>query len=173
MYHWVIDFAPARAQKYLGYITGWLYTFAWQAGAAALNLLAAQLVQGIISLWQPTTEQPLWHVTALALAFGVLSALLNTAGAKQLPLFEFVILILHFFGILVVLVPLWALAPKSTAKEVFQGFDDNGGLGNVGFASIAGQIGAIFSFSRVDGGTHIGLSSKNAPRNCSKLRIGS
>ncbi|KAF2674858.1 amino acid transporter [Microthyrium microscopicum] len=164
VYHWVSEFVPQRAQKYLGYVVGWMLTVAWQAGAAALNLVAAQLIQGIISMWQPDTEPPRWQVTLLTLAFGLLSTGFNTAGVKQLPVIELVILVLHFFGIFVVLAPLWALAPKSSAKTVFQGFEDNGGWGDIGVACMVGMIGSLFAFSRVDGAAHIGEKIRHASR---------
>jgi len=129
---------------------------AWQAGAASLNLIAAQLVQGIITLWQPNYDQPSWHVTLLTMAFGIFATLFNTAGVKQLPVWELFILFVHFFGILIILVPIWVLAPKNSAKVVFQGFQDNGEWGNIGLACVVGQIGPLFALSRADGGSHIG-----------------
>lgn len=64
-------------------------------------------------------------------------------------------LALHFFGVLVVLAPLWALAPKASASEVFTAFADGGGWGNAGLACLVGQIGPVFAFSRADGAIHI------------------
>ena len=40
------------------------------------------------------------------------SVFFNTAGDKNLPLFESMILFLHIFGFFTILIPLWVLAPK-------------------------------------------------------------
>jgi choline transport protein len=75
------------------------------------------------------------------------------AGAASLNLFTTFI---HFFGILIILVPLWVLTPKNTSKEVFKGFGDSGAWGNLGLACVVGQIGPLFALSRADGSSHIG-----------------
>jgi choline transport protein len=129
---------------------------AWCAGAASLNLIAAQLIQGVIILWQPDYDQPRWHVTLLTMAFVFLATLFNTAGVKQLPVWELFTTFIHFFGILIILVPLWVLTPKNTSKDVFKGFGDSGGWGNLGLACVVGQVGPLFALSRADGGSHIG-----------------
>jgi choline transport protein len=82
---------------------------------------------------------------------------------RLLPALELVMLALHFFGVLVVLAPLWALAPRASAADVFTRFEDGGGWGNVGLACLVGQIGPVFALSRADGATHISESQPIRP----------
>jgi hypothetical protein len=48
----------------------------------------------------------------MTMAVVAFSVILNTIGAKYLPIFEIMILILHVSGFVAVLVSLWVLAPK-------------------------------------------------------------
>lgn len=48
----------------------------------------------------------------MTMAVVAFSVVLNTMGAKYLPMFEIVILFLHIFGFFAVLITLWVLAPK-------------------------------------------------------------
>ena len=43
-YHWVSEFAPAKYQRWLSYITGWISTMAWQAGNAIGVFLMGTLI---------------------------------------------------------------------------------------------------------------------------------
>jgi choline transport protein len=113
------------------------------------------MVQALVALWHPAYVARKWHGSLLTIGFGLLSTGANTYGVKLLPVLELIMLVLHFFGILVVLVPLWALAPKASATSVFKGFEDYGSWGNVGLACLIGQIGPVFAFSRADGAIHI------------------
>lgn len=83
------------------------------------------------------------------------SVLFNTVGAKHLPLFESVILFLHIFGFFAILIPLWVLAPKAPAKEVFTSFSNYGGWSSVGAACIVGQLTATgMSVNKCQGSRH-------------------
>lgn len=52
------------------------------------------------------------------MAVVVFSVFCNTFGAKYLPVFENMILVLHIVGFVAILVPLWVLAPK-VRRSVF------------------------------------------------------
>jgi choline transport protein len=144
----------------LSYLVGWSGALAWAAAAAALNLFAATAVQDIAALRHPGYDPRRWHGTLLAVGLGTLAAACNAYGVRRLlPALELVMLALHFFGVLVVLAPLWALAPKASAADVFTRFGDGGGWGNVGLACLVAQIGPVFALSRADGAIHIGRSS--------------
>jgi choline transport protein len=156
LYHWVGEFAPKPVQKYLSYLVGWSSIMAWLTGAAALNFLAGTMLQSIAVLWLPTYHFENWHSTLIIIGIGFLCTLLNTVGNKALPFLELITFFVHFFGIWAVLIPLWVLAPKSSAKDVFVTFKDSSGWGNVGLACLIGQAGPLFSLLRTEGGTQIG-----------------
>jgi hypothetical protein len=99
-----------------------------------------------------------WHGTLLAAGLGALAAVCNAYGVRRLlPALELAMLALHFLGVLVVLAPLWALAPRAEAADVFSSFPgvDGGGWGNVGLACLVAQIAPVFALSRADGAIHI------------------
>lgn len=81
----------------------------------------------------------------MTIAIGVLATLMNTVGAKRLPLLEGIILFLHVFGFFAILVPLWVLAPKAPAREVFGSFSNFGGWPTLGTAIMVGQLTATGS----------------------------
>jgi choline transport protein len=128
---------------------------AWQAAAATLNYIAASLIQGLIVLWHTEYEPQAWHLTLIMIGVGMLTLMVSTFGSRILPIFELLILFLHFFGILIILIPLWVLAPKVTGREVFLNFEDFGIWGNTGLACLIAQIAPFFALSRVDSGTQI------------------
>jgi amino acid transporter len=100
-----------------------------------------------------------WHGTLLAAGLGALAAACNAYGVRRLlPALELAMLALHFLGVLVVLAPLWALAPRAEAADVFSSFpgvDGGGGWGNVGLACLVAQTAPVFALSRADGAIHI------------------
>lgn len=51
----------------------------------------------------------------------------NTFLAKHLPLVEGLVLCLHIGGFVAILVPLWVLGPRSSSKEVWTTFANEGG----------------------------------------------
>jgi choline transport protein len=82
----------------------------------------------------------------LLVAVLVVCTFFNTFGARHLPLLEGLILLLHTLGFVAVIVPLWVLAPKATASDVFGSFNNGGGWPSVGTACIIGQLASTFSF---------------------------
>jgi choline transport protein len=154
VYDLVGQFAPKAIQKYLSYIMSWMGILAWLTCFATLNFLTGTMIQSVAALWKPLYSYELWHTTLIVIGIGSLCTFLNTVGVKSLPSVELLSLFLHFFGILVFLLPLW-LAPKTLSKTVFRTFEGKSGWGNIGLTCLVGQIGPLFSLLRSDGGTHI------------------
>ena len=127
----------------------------WLSGTAILNFMAGTMIQSLAKLWHPEYSHHTWHGSLIVIGVGLLSTFLNTVAVKRLPLLELVTVFVHFLGIFVVLFPLWILAPKASAKQVFLAFEDKGDWGNVGIACLVAQIGPLFSLLRSDSGTHL------------------
>ncbi|KAH2596440.1 hypothetical protein KXW93_001402 [Aspergillus fumigatus] len=115
-YHWVSEFAPRRAQKFLSYITGWLSATGWQCAIVSIAFLAGTIIQGLVVLNDPTYEFQRWHGTLLVVAITTFSILFNTFLAKNLPMVEGLILIIHVVGLFAIIIPLWVLAPRNTEE---------------------------------------------------------
>ena len=163
-YHWVSEFAPRSCQRYLSYIVGWLGALGWQAGVASTSFLSGTMIQGLIILWDESYVTHRWHGTLLMIVMALISTFFNTYGARHLPLLEGMVLMLHVFGFFGVLIPLWVLAPKQSAADVFLTFQDGGNWGSIGTACIVGMASPIYSFIGPDAGTHMSEEIRDASR---------
>ena len=65
---------------------------------------------------------------------------------KHLPMVEGLILILHVFGFFAILIPLWVLAPRNSAKAVFTEFTDGGNWNSMGLSTLIGILSPVFAF---------------------------
>lgn len=66
------------------------------------------------------------------------SAAVNIFGARWLPLFEGLVLVFFFVGLVDVCAPLWVLAPKAPSSEVWFHFNNGGNWASIGAATIIG-----------------------------------
>lgn len=136
----------------------------WQVNIAAGSYLVATQVQGIIQLNDAAYVPQPWHATLLVIAVAAVAILFNTFFAKKLPLIEGVILIIHVFGFFGILVPLWALAPRKSAQEVFTEFTNNNGWPSQGVACLVGIIGPMYAVLGPDSAVHMAEEIKDASR---------
>ena len=86
------------------------------------------------------------------MAVGAFAVSFNVFATKHLPLFEGVILVAFIIGFLVIIIPLWALAPRASVSDVFGKFENFGGWSTMGGACVVGQMAASAAFivSRTD-----------------------
>lgn len=82
----------------------------------------------------------------MTMAVGVFAVSFNAFGAKRLPLFEGLILFFFILGFFAICIPIWVLAPKAPASEVFGSFSNFGGWSTTGAACIVGQMAASAAF---------------------------
>ncbi|EME80806.1 uncharacterized protein MYCFIDRAFT_35772 [Pseudocercospora fijiensis CIRAD86] len=172
-YHWVSEFAPQSHQRFLSYSVGWLSALGWQAIIAGGAYSASTLLLQLVSLNNPGYTPTRWQTTLLMIGIGVFGALFNTFGAKRLPLLEGIALFVHVFGFFCIIVPLWVLAPKASAKAVFTEFSNFGGWSSIGTACMVGQIAATTSFAGCDAPVHLSEEVKNASLAVPRMMIAS
>lgn len=144
------EFAPRKHQKFLSYIVGWLCVLGWQTGIASIAFLAGGQIQGLVILNNGSYVPERWHGTLLVIAVATFAILFNTLLARKLPLIEGIVLVLHIFGFFAVFITMWVLGPRTPAKEVFSGFQDNAGWGSVGLSVLVGQLSPIFALLGAD-----------------------
>ncbi|KAH0287410.1 amino acid transporter, partial [Aureobasidium sp. EXF-3399] len=161
-YHWTSEFAPASCQKSLSYFVGWLSALGWQASIALTSFAAGNVTLELASTMHPAYTPALWHGTLMTILMAVLAVMVNTLGAKRLPLLEATILFLHVFGFFAVLIPLWVIAPKISAKEAFTSFSNTGGWSSIGAAVVIGQLTAVGSLGGSDAPAHLAEEVANA-----------
>ncbi|KAF8855458.1 amino acid transporter [Acephala macrosclerotiorum] len=161
-YHWVSEFAPPSSQKFISYIVGWTSVLGWQTGLASLAFLAGTMIQGLLVLDNPDYVFKNWHGTLLVIAITAFCIIFNTFLAKKLPMVEGMVLIIHLLGFFAVLVPLWVLAPRNSAKEVFTDFLNLGGWSSKGLAFMVGLLSPVYTLIGADSAVHMSEEIKDA-----------
>jgi choline transport protein len=106
------------------------------------------------------------HQSLLMVVIGVIGTLMNTHGAIHLPVLEGIVLVVHIFGFFCVITPLWVLAPKASASEVFGTFENFSGWSSIGAACFVGSITATGSFVGSDAAVHLSEETKDAIEVC-------
>lgn len=145
-YHWVSEFAPPSYQKFLSYITGWLCVLGWHTGIAGCCYTVANMIIGILIINYPDTYSPAnWHGTLMVIACATIAFGFNTFLAQKLHIIEGIILIIHVFGFVAVLVPLWVLAPIRSASDVFGSIENRGGWLSNGLACLVGLVAPVYA----------------------------
>jgi choline transport protein len=129
---------------------------AWQAMVASAGYLTATSMQGLVINSQSDYAAHRWHGTLMIFALMLVALLFNTFLAKQLPLIENFILWAHILGFVIVLVTVIVLAPqKSSSKDVWAQFLNQGGYESKGLSFFVGLITPVFAFSGADGAVHM------------------
>ncbi|KAJ5091052.1 hypothetical protein NUU61_005922 [Penicillium alfredii] len=166
-YHWVSELASPRYQKFLSYTTGWMSVLAWQSGAASGSFLTGTIIQGLISIRDPSYQPQNWQGTLFVFAMVAVIYFFNVYAASWMPRIQNVLLALHLLCWVVVIVVLFAMAPHNSAQAVFTEFRNGGGWPTVGMSLMIGQISAIYGSLRFPGSdatAHISEEVKDAGR---------
>lgn len=145
----------------------------WQAGTAAQCYLTGTEIQGLIVLNNSDYVAQPWHGSLIAIALVFVSLVLNTVLARRLPLIEIVILVLHVFGFFAILVPLWILAPISSAHDVFTTFNDGGNWNSTGLAVLIGILSPQVALIGPDAAVHIAEEVRNASKTIPRIMFAS
>ena len=119
-------------------------TLNWLASLASSVFVVTTLIEVLIDIRDPSFAFPNWQYTLIMLAVLVVTVLLNTWGAKVLPMLETVSLFGHIGGFVVTLIPLWVLAPKNSAHAVFAEVVNNGGWSNTGTSCLVAQVTVLY-----------------------------
>ncbi|KAH8810844.1 amino acid permease [Xylogone sp. PMI_703] len=161
-YHWVSEFAPSKLQRFISYIVGWTSVLGWQTGLASLAFLAGTMIQGLLVLDNATYVFKNWHGTLLVIAITAFCIIFNTFLAKKLPMVEGLILIIHIVGFFAVLIPLWVLAPRNAASDVFTQFLNLGGWSTTGLAFMVGLLSPVYTLIGADSAVHMSEEIRDA-----------
>lgn len=161
-YHWVSEFAPKGVQRPLSYVSGWLSALSWQALIAGTAYSSGQMILICASVTYPNYVPTPWQGTLITVGVALFSVSFNIWAAKQLPFFEGFIMLFDVLGMFAVLIPLWVLAPKVSAREVFGEFNNFGGWSSTGAATIVGQTAALAVFVGADSAAHMAEEVSNA-----------
>ncbi|RWA09390.1 hypothetical protein EKO27_g5710 [Xylaria grammica] len=162
-YHWVALLAPRRYAILFSWFAGWITAFTRIAVTASVAFLAATMVQGLVILNYPDTYVPRqWHGTLIYWAITLVLLFINIFGIRIFPHIETLGLILHVIFFFALLVPLVHLAPRSSTDFVFRSFANNGGWSSNAVSWFIGLLTSTYSFSGVDGVSHMAEEVENA-----------
>ena len=72
------------------------------------------------------------------------------------------ILVLHVVGFFAIIIPLWILAPRNSAKKVFTEFENLGGWSSQGLSFLVGLLSPIYALLGVDSAVHMSEEVRDA-----------
>ena len=148
-------------------------TLSWQAGTASGPFLVGTLIQSCAIIMYPDYSPPNWHATLIVIAVTLIVWIVNIWGARAMPLFQNIMLFVHVFGFLAIIIILWALSPRASAKVTFTEFTNSGGWNSMGLALMVGQISAIYACICSDAAAHMSEEIKDAGKTVPRAMIGS
>lgn len=117
--------------------------------------MGGTIIQGLLVLNDATYVFERWHGTMLAIAISVFSIIFNSFLGNKLPLVEYIILVIYVVGFFAIIIPLWVLAPRANAHDVFTQFTDAGGWSSAGTAFMVGLSGTLVSLAGFDCAVHM------------------
>ncbi|KAL4791104.1 amino acid/polyamine transporter I [Aspergillus venezuelensis] len=166
MYHWIAAIAPKRLSAFLSFVTGWMTVAGWIFTTASTNLIFAQIVQALYSLYHPDLEIKTWQTFIIYQILNILTACIVLFGNRIIPALNKFSLFYLQFGWFIVLVTVVACAPTHQSKEfVFRTWINNTGWNNNVICFITGLVNPLYSLGGLDGITHITEEMPNPSRN--------
>ena len=112
----------------------------WQAGLLGSSFVVGTVIQGLCVLNFSSYSPQSWHGTLIVWAIVALCVGFNVGFAKKLPGIEALFLIVHFLGLFVVCAPLWAMAPRSNARDALLTFSNEGGWASNSISALIGLL---------------------------------
>jgi choline transport protein len=120
------------------------------------------MIQGLLVLNNVNYIPERWQGTLIVIAITAFCIIFNTFLAKKLPMVEGMVLIIHIVGFFAVLIPLWVLAPRNPAQEVFTEFLNLGGWNSNGLAFMVGLLSPVYTLIGADSAVHMSEEIKDA-----------
>lgn len=150
-------------QKFLSYVAGWTSVLAWQPALAGGLYPAMSAIEALATYQNESSAFTAWQGSLIMIALGFLTVPFNTVWRKALPMFETIVLVLHFAGFLAIVIPLWVMTPtKNPASEVFGSVVNSGGWTNTGLAMLVGQVATFYTLAGSDSAVHLSEEVEDA-----------
>lgn len=113
-------------------------------------------IQGLITLNNDSYNPQPWHGTLLVIAVVIFAIIFNTSMAKQLPMVQVVILVIHILGLFAIIIPLWVMAPsRNSGRVALLDFYNGGNWSTVGLATMIGLLTPLGSMLGFDCAVHM------------------
>jgi choline transport protein len=131
--------------------------------------LTGTLIQTIILENNPNYAFPAWQGSLLVIANIAFTIVANIRMTRYIPRVQTLFFVLHILTFFAVMIPICINAPKASASDVFTKFENRGGWSSVPFATLAGQLSAIYMMGGTDSAAHLSEEVKDASKCTSKL----
>ena len=135
----------------------------WQGSVVGIAFVTGQIIQGLIALNDASYSPQRWQATLLVIGVVVFCIVFNTSLAKKLPLIEGLVLLLHVIGLFAIIIPLWVLAPRNTARVALLQFNNGGNWPTTGLSFMIGLLTSLSSMMGFDCTVHMCESSNSLP----------
>lgn len=143
-------------REFSSYCCGWLCSIGWQARFVGDCYIIAGIVKGLIIVNNHSYQATQWHHNLLTILAALAVSAFNALAAGHLSLAEGFFAITHVLALVPIVVSLWVLAPKNSARRVFSEFTDNsGGWPSVVLSALVGQSSSFFIVLGSDAVAHI------------------
>ncbi len=119
-------------------------------------------IQGLVILDDDSYVFHRWHGTLLVIGIIAFCIIFNSFLATKLPLVEAAILVFHIVGFFAVLIPLWVMAPKLSAHQVFAEVTNLGGWSTKGLSFMIGLLTPVYTLLGADSAVHMSEEVKDA-----------
>lgn len=110
---------------------------AWQAGSASGSFLTETIIQGLISIRDPTYQREKCQGTLFVFAMVLVIYIFNVYASDLMPVLNNLWMILHVLSWAVILIVLWAMAPRYAMEKY-------GSIATMRLSMMIGQISAIY-----------------------------
>lgn len=129
----------------------------WQSMVVIDCYAIADIIQALLLVNDPKYVETRWRGTLLTMAAALAISTFNVVVASHLSWCEGFFATLHFFAFVPVIVALFVMAPKRSAKDVFLNFtqSDDAHWPDTSIAVLVGQISNLFVMLGSDGVAHL------------------
>jgi amino acid transporter len=154
MYHW----AAALGGPAWGWFTAWLNIIGLVAAQAGINYGCAQFVLPFLGLPATTTNVLLMFAFTL-----VVHGMLNHFGVSIVAMLNNTSVIVHIVGVLVIVVCIFALAPRQPVSFLFEAVNSNGRSPYM-WAFLLGLLQAQWTYTGFDASAHMAEETSDPRR---------
>ena len=127
----------------------------WQSATASAAYISGTLIQGIVTLTNPSYEGKHWQAVLIIWAIICFGFFINTVARWLLPWLEGPLLVVHILGFFGVMIPVVMLAQHRSSADVWAAFENEGGWPTQGVSTLVGLLASLFLFTGVDGVVHV------------------
>lgn len=162
--------SPPKYRQILSYCTGWLCCLSWLGYLSGCGVIIGNLVHDCALLYHPDSASfnSQWFPTIIAVGSLLLGGLFNGRLAKQFPMLEGIMLIIHMASWAAFVVTLWVTSPRGDPRDVLLTFNNGGGWSSSGTATLVGVLTACSALIGYDSAVHMSM-----PSNVSAESLGS